>query len=508
MKRLKRVRALFGFLRLHRHELFDDEFQEQLEGMYRDTGAGAPPHPPALLCMVVLLQGYLGVSDAEAVELSVVDLRWQMVLGCLGAEVPAFSQGALQSFRERMVSHNVDQALLERTAALVREGAATEGDRKTLSKALRVAVDSRPLAGAGRVEDTINLLGHAARSIVRIVSKLTGRTDEEICRKARVPLLLAPSIKAGLDIDWSDVKQKMTAIEIVERQVSLLQYWVERHLDDAVHEPLRPYIDALVQVKDQDLEQTESGVRVRRGVASDRRVSIEDAQMRHGRKSKSKRFDGYKEHIARDLDSPAIVACAVTPANVPEEEGARPIADAIMQQGWRVAELHIDRAYVNSPVVDEVTMAGGTVYAKPWPHPNRRGYFSKDDFKLDLRKGTITCPAGEVEHFDLGSTVHFDPEVCGGCPLRSQCTQAASGYGRTVQIAEDEARQKKFRRLQQTATGRANLRQRTAVEHSLAHIASRKGPTARYVGVRKNLFDLRRTAAIQNLEGLQRLRAA
>jgi hypothetical protein len=495
-------------LRIHRHELFDDEFQKRLEGMYRDTGAGAPPHPPALLCMVILLQGYLGVSDAEAVELSVVDLRWQMVLGCLGTEKPAFSQGALQAFRERMVAHNVDQALLERTAALVREGVATEGERKSLSKALRVAVDSRPLAGAGRVEDTINLLGHAARSIVRLVSKLTERTEEEICRKARAPLLLAPSIKAGLDIDWSDAKQKMTAIEVVERQVSSPQGWVERHLDDAVHEPLRPYIDTLVQVKEQDLEQTDRGVRIRQGVAPDRRVSVEDAEMRHGRKSKSKRFDGYKEHIARDLDSPAIVACAVTAANVPEEEGAQPIADAIKQQGCRIAELHVDRAYVNSPVVDEVTNSGGTVYAKPWPHPNRRGFFPKDEFKLDLRKGTITCPAGQVEHFDLGSTVNFDPEVCGGCSLRSQCTNAASGRGRSVQIAEDEARQKKFRRLQQTTKGRESLRQRTAVEHSLAHIASRKGSTARYVGARKNLFDLHRAAAIQNLEGLQRQRAA
>ena len=40
MKRLNRVRKLFGFLREHRHELFDDTFQDQLEGMYRDTGAG------------------------------------------------------------------------------------------------------------------------------------------------------------------------------------------------------------------------------------------------------------------------------------------------------------------------------------------------------------------------------------------------------------------------------------------------------------------------------------
>ena len=46
-------------------------------------------------------------------------------------------------------------------------------DPKKTPKTLRVGVDSRPLEGAGRVEDTINLLGHAARSIVRVVSKIT-----------------------------------------------------------------------------------------------------------------------------------------------------------------------------------------------------------------------------------------------------------------------------------------------------------------------------------------------
>jgi Flp pilus assembly protein TadB len=55
IKRLTRVRPLFGFLRLHRLEIFDDAFQEALESMYRTTGAGAPPHPPALLGMSVPL---------------------------------------------------------------------------------------------------------------------------------------------------------------------------------------------------------------------------------------------------------------------------------------------------------------------------------------------------------------------------------------------------------------------------------------------------------------------
>jgi hypothetical protein len=507
MKRLTRVRALFGFFRQHRHEIFDETFQEQLESMYRATGAGDPPHPPALMCMVTLLQAYVGASDAEAVELAVMDLRWQMVLDCLGAVTPPFSQGALQAFRERMVEHEMDRVLLEKTVALVRSGAFTEGEGRALSKALRAAVDSRPLAGAGRVEDTINLLGHAARSIVRIVSKILDRDPEEICRKAGIPLLLAPSIKAGLDIDWSDPKQKAVAVEIVERQVSSLQAWVDRHLDEGISEPLRPYLEAITQVRDQDLETTDGGaVRIREGVAPDRRISVQDAEMRHGRKSRSKRFDGYKEHIARDLDLPVIVACSVTPANRPEEEGAGPIADDIQHQELQLVELYIDRAYVNSPVVDEVLRAGGKVFSKPWGQRARNpDLFSKRDFKIDLRAKTITCPAGQVEPFETGETVEFDPDVCGACPLRAQCTQAASGRGRTVSIAADEALQKKFRNLQETKSGRAILRNRTPVEHALAHIAARKGPRARYIGVRKNLFDLRRASAIQNLEAAHRL---
>lgn len=506
MSRLTRVRALFGFLRLHRHELFDDEFQEQLEAMYRNTGAGDPPLPPALMCTAILLQGYVGASDAEAVELSVMDRRWQLVLDCLDCSSPPFSQGALQAFRERMIANEMDRVLLEKTVALVRAGAASRADGQAVSKALRIAIDSRPLAGAGRVEDTINLLGHTARSIVRMVCKLTDREPEDVCRKAGIPLLLAPSIKAGLDIDWSDPKQKAMGVQIVERQVSSLQQWVDRHLDDITSEPLRPYIEAATQVRDQDLEEAETGgVRIRQGVAPDRRISVEDSEMRHGRKSKSKRFDGYKEHIARDLDLPLIAACAVTPANRPEEEGAEPIAQDIERQGLTVGELHIDRAYVNSPVVPEVLRRGGKVFAKPWGVRSRTpGMFSKLDFKIDIRSKTITCPAGQVEPFESGDTVEFDPEQCGACHLRAKCTQAASGRGRTVSIAADEALQKKFRLLQKTRSGRSALRKRTAVEHALAHISARKGSKARYVGVRKNLFDLRRTAAIQNLEAVQR----
>lgn len=58
LSRLTRTRRLYRFLRLHRRDLFDESFQDELETMYRATGAGKPPCPPALLAMACLLQGY------------------------------------------------------------------------------------------------------------------------------------------------------------------------------------------------------------------------------------------------------------------------------------------------------------------------------------------------------------------------------------------------------------------------------------------------------------------
>lgn len=508
MKRLVRTKKLFAFLRLHRHEIFDDSFQDELEGLYRRTGAGSEPLPPALLCMVVLLQAYAGVSDAEAVELTVMDARWQLVLDCMNAESPVISQGALQKFRERLIAAGFDRRLLERTVELAK--ATKEFDWKKLPKELHVAVDSRPLEGAGRVEDTINLLGHAARKIVMLAAKLTELPVETIARQARIPIALYASTKAALDRDWSDPDQRGQALEELLAQVDSLHSWLERtQLEN--ERPLQRYIEAIVQIRAQDTEHDDKGrTRMKQGVASDRRISIEEPEMRHGRKSKSKRFNGYKQHVATDLNSDLILACAITPANRPEEECAPDLKVDLDLQHAAVGRLYIDRGYINSELVADIQREGGEIVCKPWQVRNtiRPGMFSKTDFTLNMRDKTITCPAGQVETFEFGREVEFDAEACGPCPLRSKCTHSASGHGRTVSISEDERLQKKLRARQATKAGRLQLRERVGVEHRLAHLAARQGRRARYRGVPKNLFDLRRMAAIQNLEAIQRRIAA
>jgi hypothetical protein len=60
-----------------------------------------------------------------------------------------------------------------------------------------------------------------------------------------------------------------------------------------------------------------------------------------------------------------------------------------------------------------------------------------------------------------------------------------------------------LRQKRATRDGRKDLRQRVTVEHSLASIAAIQGPRARYKGIRKNSFDLRRCAAVANLQVLR-----
>src|SRR5512139_3774719 len=128
--RLTRTGRIFRFLRLHRHELLNEDFQPKLAEMYaEDYEPGRPPVPPGLLVLVTLLQAYTGASDADAVHNALFDARWQMVLDCFGCESAGrdgegkapFSQGLLAAFRFRLIQADMDRELIRRTVELAKE---------------------------------------------------------------------------------------------------------------------------------------------------------------------------------------------------------------------------------------------------------------------------------------------------------------------------------------------------------------------------------------------------
>jgi transposase len=500
--RLVRRAKLFVWLRQHRHELFDDAFQAELAAAYQESPKGQPPVPPAQLALATILQAYTGASDDEVIEATVMDRRWQLVLDCLDAERAPFSKGTLVGFRGRLIAHGLDRRLVERTVALAKARGGF-GDR-----ALRAALDASPLWGAGRVEDTINLLGHALRKALGVIARQQGRGLSwskgitAVAAEADVPILAASSLKAALDRDWDDPVARDQALGVVLGVLEQVEGFVD---DQQLGSPgVQGALGAARQVQAQDVACDEQGVRLRQGVARDRRISIEDPQMRHGRKSRSHLIDGYKRHVLRDLDSGLVPAVGVTPANLPEGQGAEQIRDDLAAQQLTLAELHIDRAYLSSVLVQD-RPDDLEIFCKAWRVRNGPR-FAKTDFTLDFDHHLLGCPAGQQMPFTPGGKVQFPAEVCAACPLRTQCT--TSTRGRSVQIHPDEHLLVELRQRQLTPVGRAKLRERVAVEHTLAHIGHWQGRRARYLGPRKNLFDLRRCAVVHNLHVIARTPSA
>jgi hypothetical protein len=318
-------------------------------------------------------------------------------------------------------------------------------------------------------------MGHALRKALGVIARQQGRGLTElaaVAAEAGAPMVGASSLKAALDADWDDPGAREAALGLVLAAVDTVAGFVaaQRDADPAAAASLA----VAYQVRDHDvvLPGGDGGdaPTLRRGVAKDRRISVEDAQMRHGRKSRSTLIDGYKRHVVRDLDSGLIPAVGVTPANAPEASVTPQLAEDLAAQQVRLTELHIDRAYLASALVRD-RAPDLAVYCKAWRvhnGPSSAPRFAKTAFTLDFERGELICPNQVVMAFRPGGTVHFPVTACAACPLRERCT--TSQTGRSATIHPDERLLAELHQRQLTPAGRAKLRERTAVEHTLAHV--------------------------------------
>lgn len=502
VKRLKRRSQFFVFLREIRHELFDAEFQAELASAYAPRGQA--PVPPALLAMVTLLQAYTGASDAEAVEAATMDRRWQLVLGSLDMDEAPFGQGTLVRFRARLISSDLDQRLLERTVEFAKKTGKFGWQR------LRVALDSSPLRGAGRVEDAWNLIGHSMRQLIYELARLSGQEKTTIIEESGAYVVAGTSLKATLDIDWDDAGARSKALATVVGQARALVAWGRQNLPEIMENAtIADAVELLEKVIDHNTEpdpDSPNGHVVKSGVPPDRICSIGDPEMRHGRKSRSKAFNGYKRHVATHVDVPLVLAARALPANQSENKAVPLLLDDIAEHG-ELVELFIDRGYVSHERVAQLDSAGVPVRCRPWPENNLTGLFSKKEFQIDLDGRHVTCPAGKTVSFSLkDGRAQFGAKRCAPCPKREKCTTAK--HGRTLVVHPQEQLLRKLREGIQTDAGRQLLRRRVSVEHRLARIGGRQGQQARYKGQRKNTFDLRRNAAVTNLMEVRHAAAA
>jgi hypothetical protein len=433
-----------------------------------------------------------------------MDLRWQLVLGTVGRTKAPFGQGTLVRFRARLIEHDLDQRLIDRTVELAKKTG------KFGWQKLRAALDSSPLRGCGRVEDSWNLIGRAMSKLVAALARLANVPEDRIVEEAGLTILEGPSVKTALDIDWDDTNERREALQRVVAEADALLTWARRRAAEVMEEPqVREAAELLERIIEQDTEPDPDHPgdrRIRKGVAPDRICSVGDHEMRHGRKSQTKAFNGYKRHIATLVDAPLIVGAVALPANTPECEAVPKLLPKVQEHG-PLEELLMDRGYLGHADIARLHREGVAIRCRPWPSHARPGHFPKEAFRINLRERTVECPAGQVVGYSRKTMVaHFGAERCNGCRERERCTDALEG--RTIRIHPEQALLRKLEKQRGSKSGRRRLRERVVVEHRLARVQLLQGGRARYKGTRKNTADLRRQAAVINLLEIQTALAA
>lgn len=502
--KLCKKQKLWSFLRKYRHVLLDEEIRRELTGLFATSGRGRPPEPPERVALAMLLQVAFEVADHEVPTLTAVDRRWQMVLDCLDAKEPIISQGTVFNFRERARAHGLMKRLLDKTVELAR---ATKGFSH---KRLRAIFDSSPLMGAGRVEDTFNLLGRAIGRLVEVAAAEANCETELIAEQVGLTVALASSVKAALDVDWREPEARTAALGELLRQFDNLMGWLRKQFSEEklIQPPLAEHIEMVKRIIEQDTEpdpNSPSTKRLRRNdrkkdrrVGRDRVISLLDTDMRHGRKSKSKVFAGYKRHVAVDADIQGLICgVEVQPANKQEHHGVSPLLNRLEAREFELTELHIDRGYLPSQEVVERHNHGLKVISKP-PTPARSTHYAKDKFDVNFTDGSMTCPGGIVVPIRLGRTSSFPTHVCRRCDQRDACVGKDAKRGRQVRLGPNEQWYREMAAELGTPEGRAERRKRLPVEHALARVDSIQGNRARFFGLEKNQFDLERTAVVNN----------
>jgi hypothetical protein len=295
--------SVFAFLAEHRRELFPDSFTADLF----PSRTGRPSLPADLVGSVLVLKELHDLSDPQTAEALKFDIRWKVACGRSLTQV-SFDPSTLVYWRKRIAASDRPDRVFDAVAEVIAQTGILRGRRKR-------CVDSTVFDDAVATQDMVTQLTAAMRKAARVVPG-AGEVISRVCK-------LDYSQPGKPPIDWDDpaAREKLVS-DLVNDALAVLAELAcpgapER--DAAAADAL----GLLVLVAGQDVEPAEGSDgtdgrwRIARRVAPDRVISTVDTQARHTRKSKSKRRDGFRGHVAAEPETGLVTDCEMTMAAGP-----------------------------------------------------------------------------------------------------------------------------------------------------------------------------------------------
>jgi hypothetical protein len=461
---------------------------------------GRPSLPPSLMNGVLLLQFYDDVSDEEAVERTKYDLRWKVALD-LALDFPGFHPTSLTKYRNRLNENGQERYAFNRFIAVGRE-AGFIPDKVTL------LTDTTNVKGAGAVQDTYALLRKGLRKLLKAAGFHLPGKRQGLSPRLRDLIERYVDEDAKADIDWADAQQRLSHLQVLVEDVETA---LDLAAEESDNDEVRYLGWLLTKILGDDIVTDEEGQsQIGQGTAPDRIISITEPEMRHGRKSKAQRFDGFKAVVSTEQSSELILDIADAKATGSDGAHLMPAIERTeAETGVTVERVIGDGAYgsgKNRAACAERDQPIDLV--SPVVHPSDPEVH-KSAFEIDLKAPSATCPQGHTTTGKSGPKQDgrptwlftFPRATCEACPLLDRCVRSKK-TGRTVRAGPYEAYLQEARARQQTEAFGTVYRLRPAVERKIGELVMHGLRHTRYIGEGKRQLQRLWLGAAINLKRL------
>ncbi|MET8406478.1 IS1182 family transposase [Streptomyces sp900116325] len=519
-----RVRDRFG-------ELFaDDQFAVAF------GQRGKPGWSPGRLALVTVLQKAENLTDRQAAEAVRTSLTWKYALG-LDLKDPGFDHSVLSEFRSRVVTHGLEEKVLDLLLAeLVRQGLLETGGKQR--------TDSTHVISAVRDLSQLDLAGEAVRAALEALVCAAPHWVEQVIDVPSWSRRYGDRIP-GWHTPASQAKRARLALDFGRDGFALLTA-VHASTSPAWLREL-PAVQVLRSVLVQSYTRTLSGsgreVVKRREAKVDglppghrRLTSPYDTDARRSVKGDTM-WNGFKIHISETCQAPEPAAVGnnagpgqgghsrvlrpnlvtnvtTTDATVPDNAMLDPIHQVLQRRGLLPGDHYLDSGYASAElIVGSLKRFGVALVIPMLDDQSRQGRakegFATHDFRIDWPGRQVVCPAGQTSTtwspcLQAGvakTVVTFSTRDCGPCPLRPKCTTSKLGRRQlTLQPQEMHEALQGARAQQETKEWKHNYALRAGVEGTIHQATAVTGiRRARYHGLRKTHLDHVYSAVALNL---------
>ena len=453
---------------------------EACKDLYSQDQGRPVKYLPEIMFRSAIVQYLNDYSDREMEEAARYNLIIKWFIG-IPVEDSSYDHSALGDFRDRLGEKRWKKLFFIILKQIENAGFA-KGNQY---------VDATHVIANIAIPGTIGLIRQGIKAIMEEIKKVDPKLYEEMGGQKT-----------------ADKKEKIHTLKPEEKKKKLVEVVEEaraiRGKAGKLESPsVKQKIEQLNQILNENTEEKNGEIQKKKEHVEDKLVSLVDNDARHGAKSDSKPFTGYKANIMKSEDG-FVTNINGTAGNTYDGNLLVPLVDEKTENSSKPPKIAGDTHYGSAENRYQMSLREIRLVAPLIKDFNPTGLLSQEKFVLD--KTGVTCPAGNrtmISNYNEkeGTTIfYFKKEICQQCVLKDQCTKQER---RTITIGKHHELIKEAKEYNKTQDFKDDMKERAHIEPKHAEMKRFHGMArARYWGLPKVNVQFIITAIVVNVKRL------